>query len=66
MNFDNPAALVIIGVIALISGVFVARHFFSEEARLERRRRRSNARVSTTVNRPMVKFSVRTRKGRRK
>ena len=66
MNFDNPVVLVSIGLVAVIAGVFAIRHFFSEEARLERRRRRSNTRVSSTANRPMVKFSVRTKKDRRK
>jgi hypothetical protein len=65
MNSDNSIVLALLGVIAVMGGAWAVRHFFSAEARLERRRRRSNARVSSTVNRPMVKFSVRTKKDRR-
>jgi hypothetical protein len=66
MNLDNPIALVILGLIAVIGGTWVVRHFFSADARWERRRRRSNTRVSSNAKRPMVKFSVRTKKERRK
>lgn len=66
MNFSNPTVLAILGVIAAIAVAWVARHFFSADARRERRRRRSNTRVSSTAKRPMVRFSVRTKKERRK
>jgi hypothetical protein len=66
MNLGNPILLGIVGVSAIIVGGWVGRHFFSAEARRERRRRRSNARVSSTAKRPMVKFSVKTKKERRK
>ena len=66
MNLGNPILLGIVGVSAIIVGVWVGWHFFSEEARRERRRRRSNTRVSSTAKRPMVKFSVKTKKDRRK
>jgi peptidoglycan/LPS O-acetylase OafA/YrhL len=66
MNFGNPIVLVIVGIFAVIGGAWIVRHFFSAEARWERRRRRSNSRVSSTVKRPMVRFNVRTKKERRK
>ncbi len=66
MNFGNPIVLVIFGVFAVIGGIWVVRHFFSADARWERRRRRSNTRVSSTAKRPMVRFNVRTKKERRK
>jgi peptidoglycan/LPS O-acetylase OafA/YrhL len=66
MNFSNPTVLVILGIIAVIGGAWIAHHFFSADARRERGRRRSNARVSSTAKRPMVRFSVRTKKERRK
>jgi hypothetical protein len=66
MNFSHPILLVILGIAAAIAGTWIVRHFFSGEARWERRRRRSNAPITTTAKRPMVKFSVRTRKSQRK
>jgi hypothetical protein len=66
MNFSNPVVLLILGILAVIVGAWVVRHFFSTEARWERRRRRSNTRVSSTAKRPMVRFNVRTKKERRK
>lgn len=65
MNFGNSVALVILGVIAVMGGAWMVRHFCSADARWQRRRRRSNTRVSSTAKRPMVRFSVRT-KHRRK
>ena len=66
MNLGNPIVLVILGVLAVILGAWIVRHFFSVDARQERRRRRSNARVASTAKRPMVRFSVHTKKDRRK
>lgn len=66
MNLGNAIALVILGIIAMIGVAWIMRHFFSADARWERRRRRSNTRVSSTAKRPMVRFSVRTKKERRK
>ena len=66
MNFGNPIVLASLGVVAVAGGAWVVRHFFSADARWERRRRRSNTRVSSTAKRPMVRFSVRTKKERRK
>lgn len=50
----------------VIAGTRLAVRLFSHDARQERRRRRSNAPISTKANRPMVKFSVKTKKNRRK
>jgi peptidoglycan/LPS O-acetylase OafA/YrhL len=66
MNSDNPIVVVILGLIAVVGIAWVVHHFLSVGARRERRRRRNNARISSTVNRPMVKLSARTKKERRK
>jgi len=66
MNLGNPIVLAILGILAVMVGAWIVRHFFSAEARWERRRRRSNTRVSSTAKRPMVRFNVRTKKERRK
>jgi len=66
VNFDNLIGPAILGVMAVTGGVLIVRHFFSAEARWERRRRRSNTRISSTAKRPMVKLSVRTKKERNK
>ena len=58
--------LLVIGLIVVVAGYWIATHYFSAEAKAERRRRRSNARITTNAKRPMVKFSVRTKKERRK
>jgi len=61
VDFDNPAVWLIGGLILLgiIAAWIVPR--FSSEARLERRRRKSNARIVSKSSKPMVKFSVRTK-----
>jgi hypothetical protein len=50
----------VIGLIAV--GVWAASVFFSRDARLERRRRKSHSRITSKANRPTVRFSVRVRK----
>ena len=65
----SPGELVVIalgGLLLVIAGIKLAAKLFSDEARWERRRRRSNSPISTKSNRPMVKFSVKTKKDRRK
>jgi hypothetical protein len=66
MDFKDPLLLAILGVAVLAVGYWVVTHFFSEEARWERRRRRSNTPITNKSNRPSVKLSVRTKKERRK
>jgi len=53
------------GLAAVFAGYWVATRFFSEEAIRERRRRRSNAPVSSKRKGPMVKFSVRAPKNKK-
>jgi hypothetical protein len=68
-DFMSLGELVIItlgGLLLVIAGFRFAKKFFSEDAKRERRRRRSNAPISTRSNRPAVRFSVRTKKSRRK
>ena len=62
MIFENPFLLAAIGVAVVAAGYWVMTHFFSAEAKQERRRRRSNARIASTARRPTVRFSVRTPK----
>jgi hypothetical protein len=62
MSLDNPVVLSAIAVIVISLAIAGAIHFFSPGARLERRRRRSNNPIASKSKRPMVRFSVRTRK----
>jgi len=62
MSFDNPFVLAAISLIVLVAMFGFAAHYFSPEARLERRRRRNNARVVSKTRRPMVTLSVKTKK----
>ena len=66
MNFGNPFVLLVIGFAVVVAGYRIATHFFSTEAKAERRRRRSNAPIKSDAKRRMVKFSVKTRRKRRK
>jgi hypothetical protein len=60
MDFHNPIVWIVGGlIVAGVVIVFIAPRF-SAEARLERRRRKSNARIVSKEKRPTVKFSVRT------
>jgi len=61
MDFTNPILWLAAGLIVVaILAVFVAPRF-TAKARLERRRRKSNARIVNKSDRPTVKFSVRTK-----
>jgi len=62
MSFDNPVILAAVGLIVLVALVSFAAHFFSPEARLERRRRRNNYRVVSKAKRPIVTLNARTKK----
>jgi hypothetical protein len=62
MNFDNPFVLAAVGLIVLVAMFGFGAHYFSPEARLERRRRRNNSRVVSKTRRPMVTLSVKTKK----
>jgi hypothetical protein len=61
MNFEPILMLVVAGLVVLAVIWWLAR-YFSTEAKLERRRRRSNARIASKTRRPSIKFSVRTKK----
>jgi len=62
MDVQNPIVWIALGLLVLLGiGVFVA-SYLSPEARIERRRRKNNARIVSKANRPTVKFSVRTGK----
>src|SRR5262245_29036116 len=61
MHFDNPIILVLAGVV-VAAAIWAGARFFSTDAKLERRRRRSNARIVSKSKQPMVKFIVRTKK----
>ena len=60
MDWENPVVWIVVGVIALIALTIIGPRF-SAEARLGRRRRRSNARVVSKSRSPSVKFSVHTK-----
>ena len=62
MSFDNPILLGVISLMVLGGITGVVAHFFSPEAKLERRRRRNNYRVVTKARRPMVRLNVRSKK----
>lgn len=61
MNFQDPLVLVVSGIAAVLILAILFSRFFSEEARIERRRRKSNSRIVSKSNRPTVKFSVNTK-----
>ncbi len=50
----------LVGIAAV--GVWAGVSFFSREARLERRRRKSHSRIISKADRPTVRFSVRVPK----
>ena len=61
MDFQNPIVWIVGGlVLVAVILLFVAPRL-SKEARLERRRRKSNARIISKSQRPTVKFSVQTK-----
>jgi len=62
MSLGETVILLAGGLVLLIAGIRFARHFFSDEATWERRRRRSNAPISTRGKRPSVKLSVRAKR----
>ena len=61
MSFENPLVWMVGGLILFVIIVVVIAPRFSAEARLERRRRKSNARIVSKAGRPTVKFSVHTK-----
>jgi hypothetical protein len=65
VNFANPYVWLIVGLVVIGVIYWLASHYFSPEAKAERRRRRSNAPLRSTAKRPMVKLSVKTKNDRR-
>ncbi|HEY0454800.1 MAG TPA: hypothetical protein VGE41_00390 [Verrucomicrobiae bacterium] len=59
----DQAVLWIFGVMALGGAYYMTKHYFSQESRLERKRRRNHARLVAKTNKPtMILFSVKTPK----
>lgn len=66
MKFETLILLAILALAVFVASWWVMHHF-SDSARLERRRRRSNSPIATKHNhRPSVRFSVNLRKKRKK
>ena len=61
MDFGNPVVWMIIGLVVTALVVVLVAPRFSSAARVERRRRKSNARLVSKSAKPTVKFSVRTK-----
>jgi hypothetical protein len=66
MSLGELVVITLGSLLLVIAGVRLTRNFLSEDAKRERRRRRSNAPIAARSKRPMVKFSVRAKKERRK
>lgn len=66
MSLGEMVIIILGGILLVVAGIRFATKVFSEDAKWERRRRRSNTRISAKSNRPMVRFSVKTKKERRK
>ena len=62
MRLDQPLVLVVFSAIVLAVGIGVGTRYFSPEARLERRRRKSNYRVVNKAKGPSVTLNVKTKK----
>lgn len=63
VSFDQAILVLAAGLLGA-GAIWVLSHHLSREARLSRRRRRNNTRLEPKVNRPMVRLSVRTRRGK--
>jgi len=66
MSLGEMVVITLGGLLLVVAGIRLAGSFFSEEAKRDRRRRRSNTPISTKSTRPTVKFSVKTKNDRRK
>jgi hypothetical protein len=63
----GPLMLALLGVVLLVlASYWMGAHVFSDAARWERRRRRSNRPIVNRRHRPAVKFSVRWKKPRKR
>ena len=61
MDFQNPIVWIVGGLVVIAIVLLFVAPRLSREARLERRRRKSNARIVSKTQRPTVKFSVHTK-----
>lgn len=66
MKFETPILVAIIAGAALIVSCWIAKHFFSDAARWERRRRRSNAPIASKQSRPSVRLLVNLKKRKKR
>lgn len=66
MKSESWLPVALIALIVIAAGYWLVMHFFSDAARWERRRRRSNAPIISKSKRPTVKFSVNLRKRKKK
>jgi hypothetical protein len=62
MIFSSPVVLVVVALVGISFLIAMLAHYFSPEARIERRRRRSHSRVVNKTRRPVVSLSVQTKK----
>lgn len=66
MSLGELVVITLGSLLLVVAGIRLAGKLFSPDSRNERRRRRNNAPIAAKGNRPMVKFSVKTKKDRRK
>lgn len=66
MKFETPILIAIIAAAVILGGTWVAKHFFSDAARWERRRRRSNAPIARKDNRRSVRLLVNLKKRKKR
>jgi len=66
MSVEQRIWLTAICVIAVAVICRLFTYLFSADSMRERRRRRSNLRLASKAKRPTVRFSVRTKKGRKR
>ena len=66
MKFESPILVAIIAGAALIVACWVAKHFFSDAARWERRRRRSNSPIASKRSQPSVRLLANLKKKKKR
>jgi len=66
MKFETLILLAIIALAVSVLGWWGFRHFFSDNARWERRRRRSNAPIASKRTQPSVRLLVNLKKPKQK
>lgn len=66
MKFESPILVAVIAGTALILVCWIAKHFFSDDARWERRRRRSNAPIASKRTRPSVRLLLNLKKRKKR